>query len=149
MYDKTSGKQRVHVQLILNHVKHFLRYCRSASLNMIYCFSRYNLATPLIPMVFNLKAPPLHTYCSLPHMESHILGRHSAILLTCWSLRMMKVDRSFLRLRFLLRVGSLDWDKIRQRYIWSFLRRRKRDVEVGLASGRIADCWPRRRSYRC
>jgi len=48
------------------------------------------------------------TYCSLPNMESQILVRHSAILLTCCSLRVMKVDPFFLLLQ---RLGSHDWDR--------------------------------------
>jgi len=43
------------------------------------------------------------------HMESHILGRHSAFLLTCCSLREMKVDPFIFRIKFLRRVGSPDW----------------------------------------
>jgi len=149
-YDKTSGKQRVYTfSWFWTTWNISRRYCRSASLKLIYCFSRYNLANPLVPIALNLKAPYLHTYCSLPHMESHILGWHSAILFTCWSLSMMKVEPFNLRLRILQRVGSPDWDKILQRHICSCLRRWKRDVEVGLPSGRIADWCSRRRSYRC
>jgi len=48
------------------------------------------------------------TYSSLPQMESQILGRHSAILLTCCSLSVMKDDPFFLRLQ---KLGSLDWDR--------------------------------------
>ena len=45
--------------------------------------------------MFSLKLPSLHLYCSLPHMDSHILGKHSVILLTCRSSRMRMVGPFF------------------------------------------------------
>jgi len=70
----------------------FKRYCKSTRLKLTYCLSRYNLATLMIPVVFSLKSPSLHPYCSMPHLDSHILGRFSAIVLTFPSLRMRKFD---------------------------------------------------------
>jgi len=121
-YYKTSVKLRVFTFIWFWTTWNISRrYCKSVSLKLTHCFLRYNLATPLVPFVFDLKSPFLHTYYTLPHMDSHILGRHSAILLPCWWLRMMKVDPLYLQLQILRRVGSLDWGKNLRRNIWSCL----------------------------
>ena len=73
----------------------FLRYCKSTSFKLMYCLSIYNLANLQLPVVFSLKSPSLHPYSSLPHMESQILGTHSAKALACYSVRMRKVGLFF------------------------------------------------------